>query len=101
MGKAYKKDLHDEGVLDLFVFRSFGFGDRHILGQEGRRLPVRRQGRYDVIVERAVHQGWRGSFGGGLRSLHACLSGEWCSGLDTGAVHIWQLYYITGARYAI
>ena len=59
MGKAFVKDLHDDGVLDLFVFRSFGIGGGHILGQEGRRLPVRRQ-RGHQVVGREVLLRWRG-----------------------------------------
>ena len=89
-----------DGVLDVFVFRSFGFRGRHILGQEGRRLPVRRQGRY-YVVKREVFLSQHGSLRRGLRSLHVCVSGEWGACLDTGAVHIYELYYITGRRYGI
>ena len=76
MGKAYEKDLDDDGILDLFLIRSFGFGDRHILGQEGRRLPVWRKGGY-YVVKRHVFLSLHGSLRRGLRSLHVCLSGEW------------------------
>ena len=55
MGKALVKDLHDDGVLDLFVFRSLGIGGGHtsllrLVGQEGGRLPARWQIWHQVVV---------------------------------------------------
>jgi hypothetical protein len=87
------KNLHDDGVLDLFVFRSFVFGGGHILSQEGRRLPIRRQGRYNVIIERAVLLGRRGSFDSGLCPRHTCVTWERRACLDPSAVH-YCIYYI-------
>ena len=87
MGKACEKCLLDEGALDLFLFRSFGFRGGHLLGQEGRRLPVRRQGGHDVVVERAVLHGRRGRCGGGLPSLQVRVLGEWGARLGPCDVH--------------
>ena len=76
MVKACERSLHDEGALDLFLFGSFGFRGGQLLGQEGRRLPVGRQGGHDVVVQRAVLPGRRGRCGGGRPSLQVRGSDE-------------------------
>jgi len=90
MVKACERSLHDEGALDLFLFGSFGFRGGQLLGQEGRRLPVGRQGGHDVVVQRAVLHGRRGRCGGGRPSLHVRGPGEWGALRGPCAVH----YYI-------